>query len=124
MILSRRARRFEREEDVRQFRMARSLDRDLLHPAIAEKVWLAFVRGDFAEAVFTAMRTVEIVVREAGGLAQKQVGTKLMEAAFGQGGSLRDPEADIRSASVETNDDVLTTSSTGKTAPSSGEGHI
>lgn len=30
MILSRRAQRFESEEDVRQFRMARSLKRDLL----------------------------------------------------------------------------------------------
>ncbi|WP_165937582.1 TIGR02391 family protein [Antarcticimicrobium sediminis] len=69
------------------------MNKDLLHPAIAEKVWLAFVRGDFAEAVFTAMCTVEVAVREAGGLAQKQVGTKLMQAAFGQGGPLRDPEA-------------------------------
>jgi uncharacterized protein (TIGR02391 family) len=94
MILSRRAHRFESEEDVRQFRMARSLNRDLLHPAIAEKAWMAFVRGDFAEAVFTAMRTVEVAVREVGGFAQKQVGTKLMQAAFGQGGALRDPEAD------------------------------
>ncbi len=63
MILSRRACRFESEEDVQQFRMARNMNRDLLHPAIAEKVWLAFVRGDFAEAVFTAMRAVEVCVR-------------------------------------------------------------
>lgn len=94
MILSRRATRFESEEDVRQFRIARSLNRDLLHPAIAEKVWLAFVCGDFAEAVFTAMRAVEVAVREAGELAQKQVGTKLMQAAFGHSGPLRDSEAD------------------------------
>lgn len=94
MILSRRACRFESEEDVQQFRMARNMNRDLLHPAIAEKVWLAFVRGDFAEAVFTAMRAVEVSVRDAGGMAQKQVGTKLMQAAFGQSGPLRDPEAD------------------------------
>jgi len=93
-VLSRRARQLQSEEDFRQFRTARRLNRDLLHPAIAEKVWLGFMRGDFAEAVFTAMRTVEIAVREAGGLAQKQVGTKLMQAALGQGGPLRDPEAD------------------------------
>lgn len=94
LILSRRARSFESEEDVRQFRMARRLNRDLLHPTIAEKVWLAFVRGDFAEAVFTAMRAVEIAVRDAGGLPRKQVGTKLMQTAFGQSGPLRDLEAE------------------------------
>lgn len=93
-VLSRRARRFENREDVRQFQMARRLNRDLLHPTIAEKVWLAFIRGDFPEAVFTAMRAVEISVREAGKLEQKQVGTKLMQAAFGQSGPLRDREAD------------------------------
>lgn len=92
--LSRRARRFESVEDFRQFELARRLNRDLLHPAIAEEVWLSFVRGRFASAVFEAMRAVEIAVREAGGLAQKQVGTKLMQAAFGQSGPLRDPEAD------------------------------
>ena len=94
LILSRRARSFESEEDVRQFKMARRLNRDLLHPTIAEKVWPAFVRGDFAEAVFTAMRSVEIAVRDAAAFPQKQVGTKLMQAAFGQSGPLRDLEAD------------------------------
>lgn len=93
-IFSRRAQRLKTEEEFQQFRTARQLNRDLLHSNIAEKVWLAFVRGDFAEAVFTAMRAVEVAVRDAGGLAQKQVGTKLMQAAFGQGGPLRDPEAD------------------------------
>ncbi len=37
---------------------------------------------------------MEVSVRDVGGLAQKQVGTKLMQAAFGQSGPLRDPEAD------------------------------
>lgn len=53
-VLSRRARRFETAGDFRQFLMARRLNRDLLHPAIAEDVWLAFVRGRFAAAVFEA----------------------------------------------------------------------
>ena len=94
-VLSRRARRFESEDDFRQFQLARRLNRDLLHPMIAKEVWLFIIRGRFAAAVFEAMRAVEIAVREAGGLAQKQVGTKLMQAAFGQGGPLRDPEADM-----------------------------
>lgn len=92
MILSRRARRFESEEDVRQFRMARSLNRDLLHPAIAEKVWLGFIRGDFAEAVFTAMRTVEIAVREAAEFPEGDHGVPMIRRAFHKDtGPLRDP---------------------------------
>lgn len=92
MILSRRAQRFESEEDVRQFRMARSLNRDLLHLAIAEKVWLAFVRGDFAEAVFTAMRAVEIAVREAAGFFEGDHGVPMIRRAFHKDtGPLRDP---------------------------------
>lgn len=92
MVLSRRARRFESEEDVRQFRMARSLNRDLLHPAIAERVWLRFIRGDFAEAVFTAMRTVEIAVREAAGFPEGDHGVPMIRRAFHKDtGPLRDP---------------------------------
>jgi len=93
-ILSRRAQRIETEEDFQNFEMARRLNRDLLHPKIAAKVWLACVRGDFAEAIFTAMRAVEISVRDAGEFEQRQVGTKLMQAAFGHGGPLRDTQAD------------------------------
>lgn len=92
MILSRRARRFESEEDVRQFRMARSLNRDLLHSAIAEKVWLGFMRGDFAEAVFTAMRAVEIAVRESAGFPEGEHGVPMIRRAFHKdNGPLRDP---------------------------------
>jgi len=92
MILSRRAHRFESEEDVRQFRMARSLNRDLLHSAIAEKVWMAFVRGDFAEAVFTAMRTVEIAVREAAEYPEGDHGVPMIRRAFHKDtGPLRNP---------------------------------
>lgn len=92
MILSRRAQRFESEADVRQFRMARSLNRDLLHLAIAEKVWLAFVRGDFTEAVFTAMRAVEIAVREAAGFFEGDHGVPMIRRAFHKDtGPLRDP---------------------------------
>ena len=58
MLLSRRARRFETEEGFRQFELARRLNRDLLHPLIAEEVWLSFVRGRFAAAVFEGNRPI------------------------------------------------------------------
>lgn len=90
-ILSRRAQRLETQDDFQQFRMARQLNRDLLHPKIAEKVWLAFVRGDFAEAVFTAMRTVEIAVREAAGFPAGDHGVPMIRRAFHKDtGPLRD----------------------------------
>ncbi|MGR3366259.1 MAG: TIGR02391 family protein [Sagittula sp.] len=60
--------------------------------AIAEKVWLAFVRGDFAEAVFTTMRAVEIAVREAAGFPVGEHGVPMIRRAFHKDtGPLRDP---------------------------------
>lgn len=93
-VFSRRARSFESKEDFGVFVDARQLNRDLLHPMIAQGVWLSFMRAEFAEAVFKAMRAVEIAVRDAGGYEAKLVGTKLMHAAFGNGGKLRDADAD------------------------------
>lgn len=91
-VLSRRARRFETEEDFRQFHMARHLNRDLLHPSIAEEVWLSFVRGRFATAVFEALRQVEISVREAAGFPQGDHGVPMIRRAFHKdNGPLRDP---------------------------------
>lgn len=90
--LSRRGGSLKTEEDLRQFRMIRQLNRDLLHPAIAEKVWLGFMRGDFAEAVFTAMRAVEIAVRDAAGFSESDHGVPMIRRAFHKDtGPLRDP---------------------------------
>ncbi len=96
MILSRRARRFESEEDFRKFQMARQMNRDLLHPAIAEEVWLAFVRGNLAEAVFTAMRAVEIAVREAAGFPEGDHGLPMIRRAFNKDeGPLSDSRQEV-----------------------------
>lgn len=91
-MLSRRAQRIETEEDFRQFEMARRLNRDLLHPTIAQEVWLSFVRGRFAAAVFEAMRAVEIAVREAAGFPEGDHGVPMIRRAFHKdNGPLRDP---------------------------------
>src|SRR5580704_16133717 len=50
--LSRRARRMETEADFAQYAMARRLPREALHPKLAQTAWLAFMRGEFAVAVF------------------------------------------------------------------------
>ncbi|WP_195904370.1 hypothetical protein [Burkholderia cenocepacia] len=45
--LSRRARQFENEAAFTDYRTARLLPKDLLHPSIANDVWLSFMRGAF-----------------------------------------------------------------------------
>ncbi len=64
-ILSRRARQFESEADFRKYAVARSLPRDMLHPRIQKKVWMAYMRSEFDVAVFQAMKAVEVAVRAA-----------------------------------------------------------
>ncbi len=72
--------------------MARRLNRSLLHPAIAEEVWLSFIRGRFAAAVFEPMPAVEIAVREAAGFPEGEQGILMIRKAFHKDtGPLRDP---------------------------------
>lgn len=91
-ILSRRARAMETPDDFQKFVVARKLNRELIHPAISEEVWLSFVRGKFAQAVFEAMRAVEIAVREAAGLPEGDHGVPMIRRAFHKDtGKLTDP---------------------------------
>jgi uncharacterized protein (TIGR02391 family) len=80
--LSRRARRFENEAAFTDYRTARLLPKDLLHPAIASTVWLSFMRGAYATAVFEAMREVEIAVRDVAGYPAADHGVPMMRRAF------------------------------------------
>ena len=90
-LLSRRARRFESIQDVSVFASARLLPRSVLHPSIGERVWLAFIRGEFDVAVFHAMKQVEIAIREATGIDPGVVGVRLVRQAFNvQTGPLTD----------------------------------
>jgi hypothetical protein len=74
-----------------RIRSLRSFPKELLHPAIAKDGWAALQRGDFATAVRDAFTTVEIHVREAGGLTADDIGTDLMRTAFNEkNGRLRD----------------------------------
>ena len=51
-LLSRRAKAFESEAEFKRFTVARSLPKDALHPRIQQKVWMAFVRGEFGRGNF------------------------------------------------------------------------
>jgi uncharacterized protein (TIGR02391 family) len=94
-VLSRRARRFANQIEFQRYEVARRLPKDVLHPGLGNKVWAAFMRGEFDVAIFQAMKAVEVAVREASGLSDSLVGTKLMRQAFDpDGGPLADCSAE------------------------------
>lgn len=95
MRLSRRAQRFESEQEFIDYSVARILPRDALHERIRAPVWGAFMRGEFDVAVFQAMKAVEVSVREACGLPSNEVGVNLMRKAFNpENGKLTDKSAE------------------------------
>jgi uncharacterized protein (TIGR02391 family) len=81
-ILSRRAKRFESETEFAQYAVARMFPKEALHGRIADKVWMAFMRGEFDIAAFQAMKAVEVSVREASALGSSLIGVPLMRTAF------------------------------------------
>jgi uncharacterized protein (TIGR02391 family) len=81
-VISSRGQQIANSEDFRRFREAASFPKSMLHPSIADKVWLNLARGDLADAVFTAFRAVEEAVRKAGGYSNADIGVDLMRKAF------------------------------------------
>ena len=65
-----------------EYQKAAEFPKSLLHPSIADRVWIALARGELADAVFNAFRTVEEEVRAAGGYANTDIGVDLMRRAF------------------------------------------
>lgn len=93
--LSRRAAVMETESDFAKFQVSRLLPKELLHPRIADRVWGAFMRGEFDSAALQAMKGVEVAVRAAAGLGNEVIGVPLMRKAFApQDGPLTDMMAD------------------------------
>lgn len=98
MILSRRAEQLLTAGEFKSFASAVNFSKALLHPSIANEVWIDLARGDLQTAVFRAYRAVEIAVRLAGQYAETDVGTQLMRKAFdkltGPLTNLSQPEAE------------------------------
>lgn len=82
MLLSRRARTVLAENTFKTFARSLAFPKSLLHPSIADEVWLDVVRGDLETAVFKSFRAVEIAVREVGHFADTDIGMPLMRKAF------------------------------------------
>ncbi len=81
-VLSRRGAALLRNGKFDEFRRAAEFPKSLLHPLIADKVWLDLARGDLPDAVFFAFRTVEEQVRSAGGYTNNDTTVPLMRKAF------------------------------------------
>lgn len=82
-ILTRRGEALaEDEASFRSYVTGLAFPKAMLHPAIAEEVWLDLARGELPIAVFRAFRAVEEAVRSAGGFQPTDVGVNLMRKAF------------------------------------------
>ena len=69
------------------------LPKRLLHHVVFQKVLPIFMQGSYGPAVFEAFKQVEVAVREAGGYAETDYGTKLMRMAFSpENGALTDSQ--------------------------------
>ena len=87
MVLTRRGKTLRTRADIEAFRKGQMLPVELLQPALADKVWPQFLRGDHEVAVFQAFKEIEVAVRKganAKGASYPDdlVGTKLMRSAF------------------------------------------
>ena len=98
VLLSRRAQTILSDNSFKTYARSVSFPKTLLHPSIADKVWIDIVRGDIETAVFKAFRAVEVAVREAGQFADTDIGTALMRKAFKKNSGLltdmQQPEAE------------------------------
>jgi uncharacterized protein (TIGR02391 family) len=66
---------------------------DNLHPLIAQRVRRQFLFGEYEQAIFVAMKAVEVRVRKLGGFGNDVMGVDLMTRALKPGGPLVDPDA-------------------------------
>jgi Protein of unknown function (Hypoth_ymh) len=65
-----------------------------LHPLIGQRVRRQFLLGEYEQAIFVAMKAVEVRVRRLAGFPDEIIGTDLMTRALKPGGPLADPLAE------------------------------
>lgn len=82
VFITRRGRQIKHREGLQSYRRSDLLPRHLLHPVIAQKVWSAFIRGEYDTAVFQSFKEVEVAVRAACNFPATDIGEKLMRKAF------------------------------------------
>lgn len=65
-----------------------------LHPMIERQARRQFLLGEYENAIFSAMKAVEVRIRELGNFGNDMIGSKLISAAFNETGPLSDPAAE------------------------------
>lgn len=81
-FITRRGAQLRSRSDLETAAKASLLPKKILHPTIAQRVFSAFVIGDYDTAVFQAFKEVEVAVRIAIEAEAVTVGTDLMRTAF------------------------------------------
>jgi uncharacterized protein (TIGR02391 family) len=82
VFVTRRGHQLAASSDAIVLTREQILPRQLLHPSIEQKVWSAFVRGEYDVAVFTAYKEVEVAIRQAGNYSDAEIGVGLARKAF------------------------------------------
>ncbi len=82
VFITRRGQKLRSQSDFEAYKRGNLLPAKALDPVLAQKVWSAFIRGDYEVAVFQAYKEVEVRVRKAAGLPDELIGTDLMHKAF------------------------------------------
>ncbi len=91
IFITRRGYKFRETGDIRNYKAATLLPREILDPKLASKVSPAFLRGDYDTAIFEAFKQVEVRVRILSRSDQGDLGVPLMRKAFHpDGGFLTD----------------------------------
>jgi uncharacterized protein (TIGR02391 family) len=94
MVLGRGAAAVLDARNLDSFEASTEFPKGLLHSKIAEKVWLSLARNELQDAVFAAVKAVEVAVRAAGGYTVDDTGVSLMKKAFNpDNGALTDMDA-------------------------------
>ena len=82
VCIGRRAVAIQDDADFANFLAAAAFPKSLLHPLIADDVWIRVARKEYDIAVFAAFRAVEERVRIVGGYVATDIGVPLMRRAF------------------------------------------
>lgn len=94
VFITRRGLRVKDEKSFTDFQNTKLLPRRTLDPTLAQKVWGAFIRGDYDVAVFAAFKEVEVRIRRASKMDNENIGVKLARKAFNiKTGPLTDEES-------------------------------
>lgn len=81
-FITRRGQKVRNRTELAAYVSAVILPRKLLHPAIANACWSAFLRGEYDTAVFQAYKEMEVKIREAAGAKPDDIGVPMVRKAF------------------------------------------